>query len=90
MHKNIKRYTHDGEIRDDSDFIRIRLELERLIIQQIKSEGYLPIHELGTSFSTCRIDKKYSFRLTIYASYAGKKKAQEYDFWMNGRLIKDG
>lgn len=90
QHKPIKKYTHSGEIRDDSDFIRIRQQIEKLIIDQMRSEGYLPIYELGIDFSTKWCDKKYSFKLTMYASFAGSKKALLYDFWCNGMLVRDG
>jgi hypothetical protein len=87
LHKPIKKYTQSGEIRDDSAFPRLRAELERLMIQQMKDEGYLPVYELGTFWSTKLLDKKYSFVLTIYASYAGKVKAMKYNYWQNGRLV---
>lgn len=87
MHKQIKRYTHEGFIRDDSCFIRLRGELERLIEQQMRDEGYVPVYELGSHWSTCWLEDKYSFKLTMYAAYAGKVKALEYDYWLNGRLV---
>ena len=92
MHKKIKKYTHDGFIRDDTDFIRLRNELEKLIIEQMRSEGHLPIYELGSFWSTKwePENKRYSFKLTMYSSYAGRVKALEYDFWNQGRLMKSG
>lgn len=89
MHKPIKKYTHEGFIRDDSDFIRLRDELERLLEQQMREEGYLPIYDLGTFWST-RYDiknKRYEFKLTAYASFAGRVKALKYSCWLNGRLV---
>ncbi len=89
MHgKNIKRYERIGEIRDDSDFIRLRGELERGIIEEMRSEGYLPIHDIEPLWSTARLDKKYSFALTMYAAFVGKRKVSEYAFWFKGRLVK--
>jgi hypothetical protein len=87
MHKPIKKYTHEGEIRDDSDFIRLRGELERLIEQQMRDEGYLPVYELGSHWSTERLDGKYAFKLTMYACYAGKQKVSQYTHWQNGKLV---
>jgi hypothetical protein len=89
MHKPIKKYTQEGFIRDDSDFIRLRGELERLIEQQMREEGYVPIYELASYWSTTRIEEKkcYSFKLTMYASYAGKVKASQFNYWLNGRLV---
>jgi hypothetical protein len=89
MHdKNIKRYQRIGEIRDDSDFIRLRAELERGIVEEMRTGGYLPIHDMSSLWSTHRLDKKYSFILTMFAAFVGKKKALEYDFWEQGRLVK--
>jgi len=88
MHKPIKKYTHRGEIRDDSDFIRLRGELEKLMIQQMKDDGYLPVQDLGSFWSTERKEKSYSFVLTMYAAYVGRRKVECFDFWLNGRLVK--
>lgn len=91
MHgKQIKKYSHSGEIRDDSDFIRIRENLEQLMVQTMRDEGYLPLHDLRSQWSTTWLGKKYSFALTMYAMYAGKKKAYEFDFWSDWRLVKTG
>lgn len=90
MHKPIKKYTHRGEIRDDSDFIRLRSELERLLIQGMKDEGFLPVQDLGSFWSTKLEDKKYSFVLTMYGAYAGSQRVKEYDFWLRGKLVKNG
>lgn len=91
MHgKQIKKYTHSGEIRDDKDFIRIRENLEKLIIETMREEGYLPLHDLPPLWSTEWLGKKYSFCLTMHALYAGPKKARDYDFFCDWRLVKIG
>lgn len=90
MHKPVKMFSQEGLIKDDKDFIRIRSEMERLIVDQMRDQGCLPIHELGTHWSTKWLEDKYSFKLTIYAWYAGRKKSQEFDFWYEGRLCKVG
>jgi hypothetical protein len=89
MHKKIKRYTHEGYIRDDSDFIRLRLELERLMEQQMRAEGYVPIYELSSFWTTVRehSNKRYKFKLTMYASFAGRVKSNKFKYWQNGRLV---
>lgn len=86
--KNIKGWTRSGEIRDDADFIRIRSELEKLTIEEMRAEGYLPIHELPSRWSTKFLEKKYSFVLTMYGVFVGKRKAQEFDFLYDWKLIK--
>lgn len=86
--KKIKEYTQEGEIRDDADFARIRTEIERLLVQTMRSEGYLPIHDLRSRWSTSWLGKKYSFKLTVFAMYAGPKRANEFDFWSDWKLVK--
>jgi hypothetical protein len=89
MHRPIKKWTHDGFIRDDADFPRLRREFERLIEQSMRLEGYLPVYELDSEWSTAYEpdEKRYSFKISMYAAYAGKAKAVIYDYWQNGRLI---
>jgi hypothetical protein len=89
MHKAIKKYTHEGFIRDDSDFIRLRAELERLLEQEMREDGYIPIYELGSYWTTVRepLKKRYSFKLSMYACFAGKAKAKQFKYWQNGRLV---
>lgn len=89
MHgKNIKVYRHSGQIRDDSDFIRLRDELERLMVQNMRDEGYLPVQDFKTLWATKWLEDKYEFILTMYAAFAGKKKSKQFDFWNNGMLEK--
>lgn len=90
MHKPVKTFSQEGLIADDKDFIRIRNEFERILIEQMREIGCLPIHELGTHWSTKWLGDKYSFKLTIYGWYAGRKKSREFDFWCEGRLVKSG
>ncbi len=90
MHKPVRMFSESGVIHDDKYFIRIRDELERIMIEQMKDLGFLPIHDFGPFWSTTRINDHYSFRLTMYGSFAGKRKSQKYDFWHEGRLVKSG
>lgn len=90
MHKPVKMFSQEGLIKDDKDFIRIRGEFERLMIAQMREEGCLPIHELSSQWSTKWLGDKYSFKITIYGWYAGRKKSKEYDFWYEGKLVKGG
>jgi hypothetical protein len=89
MHKPIKMYTNSGFLRDDADIPRLRLELERLIVQQMRDEGYVPVYELNSFWSTSYepAKKRYTFKLTMYAAYAGKVKAVNFNYWLNGKLI---
>ena len=77
MHKRIERFGFDGEIGDSKDFIRLRSQYEAQVVDQMRSDGYVPVLDLGPLFST-KLNKKtmtYSFELTVYGVYVGKKKA---------------
>lgn len=87
MHRPLHKYTHSGMIRDDSDFIRLRAEQERLISQMKREEGYLLVNDMQTHWSTKRVDKHYEFTLTMFFVYVGKKKAQNKVIWQGGKLI---
>jgi hypothetical protein len=88
MHKPIKKYTNSGFIRDDSDIPRLRMELERLMIQEMRCDGYVPVYELNSFWATTYEphNKRYTFKLTMYAAYAGKSKALQFNYWHNGKL----
>lgn len=75
MHKEIHRFNMSGVIRDDSDFIRLREQHESQIITQMREDGYIPLLDLGPLFSTAIIDKGYTFDLTVYGIYVGKRRA---------------
>lgn len=93
MHnRKVKNYHHYGELKDDKDIPRLRNELERLMVQEMRDEGYLPIYELGPFWSTKynQDGKKYEYKLSMYAWYAGTQKSKEFDLWVNGRLMKVG
>lgn len=87
MHRPFHKYTHSGMIRDDSDFIRLRGEQERLVSQMKRDEGYLPVSDIPSLWSTQRVGKHYEFTLTMYFVYVGKKKAKEKVIWQGGRLV---
>lgn len=75
MHANVKRFGFSGVIRDDCDFLRIRVQYEQILIHQMRTDGYVPVLTLGPLFSTKMIDKGYEFDVTVYGVYVGKKKA---------------
>ena len=89
MHRPIKKYTHDGFIRDDSDFINLRTELEKMMCQQMRDEGYVPVYELYSNWATTwePENKRYTFKLTIYGAFAGRRKAMQFNYWQNGKLV---
>jgi len=67
-HKPIKRFGISGQINDDSDLVRLRLEYNKLILLQMKLAGYVPRLDIDTDF-TLAYNKKtemFEFELSIY------------------------
>ena len=81
MHEDIMRFTREGEIRDDSDFIRIKDQLIRDIRNEMRDTGCVQILDLDPHWSTQYIEqnKRYSFKLSVYGIYVGGD-----DLWMKG------
>ena len=77
MHKNIRNFGFNGIIGDDSAFIRLRAQYEALVVRQMRDDGYVPVLALGPLFSTTYVEEKdhYTFELTVYGVFVGKKKA---------------
>lgn len=73
MHDEIKRFSREGEIRDDSDFIRIRHELTKNIHQEMRDCGFVPVLDLNIHWSTKFISdkKRYSYVISAYGVFIG-------------------
>lgn len=77
-HKSIKTFTVEGVIKDDAAISRIRLEIERLKILEMRQFGYVPRLDIEPQFTLQynNIKEYFEFILTIYGTYLGKKKSQ--------------
>ena len=51
LKRNIKTFWINGVIRDDSDIIRMRGMYENLLIDEMRSKGYVPVLDLDPQFS---------------------------------------
>lgn len=91
MHEPIiKGFSETGFIKDDKDFIRLRGEFERMLTDTMRYQGYVPVHDIRSQWSTWLVDNKYGFKITVYGVFAGKRKAKDYTFWTDGKMIRDG
>ncbi len=77
-HKSIKTFRLDGIIKDDSAIGRLRLEVAKLKIEEMREEGYVPRLDIDPNFTIQYNHTKdyYEFTLTVYGTYVGKKRAQ--------------
>lgn len=77
-HKKIKEFHIDGMIEDDSVIPKIRERYEIILIDMMRSQGYVPHLDIEPAFSLEYKDSKYNFLLTIYGVFIGKAKAKCY------------
>lgn len=89
LHKNIRRFTYEGVIADDSYIASTRTNYENTMVQEMKDCGYTPIIDLGTDWSTLYFPSEdvYEFKLTGYGIYVGRVKACRTYGIVQGRLI---
>lgn len=81
-HKPVKRFTLDGNIKDESAIGRLRLEYERLLTIEMRLNGYVPRLDINPDFTIYyNVEKEYfEFILSVYGVYIGKKKSE----WIEG------
>ena len=75
-HKEPKRFHMESEISDDSLFIRQRELQERLLLDDMRERGYVPVLDWGPFWSTKLNAKgRYDTVLSMFGIYVGKRKA---------------
>jgi hypothetical protein len=89
MHKNIRRFTVEGALADDSYIIQTRDSNERLLLQQMEDMGYIPVLDLGSFWSTKYLPGKniYELCLSAYGIFVGKREACKVYGITHGKLI---
>jgi len=88
-HRNIRKFSIDGEFLNDSLIPYTRAQYETLVVSDMRRGGYVPVLDLDTRWST-RYDSKtdrWYFELSVYGIYLGKKKAQKWEGLSGGTLI---
>ncbi len=79
-HRPIKRFELDGSIYDDAHIDRLKSEYLALLVIDMKMKGYVPRYEIDPDFTVEFIPGRgYEFRMSIYGTYVGKRKAQYID-----------
>lgn len=89
MRKNIHNFTISGIIRDDSQIIKSREHYERLLIQQMRDGGYVPILDMLPQFTLKYVEKNnnYAFTLTMFGVFIGKKKSKDIEGFSGQEFI---
>jgi hypothetical protein len=77
-HKRIKDFHIDGIIEDDADIPQIRERYESILVDMMRTQGYVPHLDVEPAFSLEYEEDRYRFLLTIYGVFVGRKKAKCY------------
>jgi len=78
--RKIHNFTITGVIGDDAHLVKAREKYERIVDQQMRDKGYVPVLDMDSQFKTAYIEKKnqYGFELIMFGVYVGKAKANKY------------
>lgn len=87
MHKDIVRFTEEGSFKSDADMYRTRCNLERIIEDKMRAQGYIPVLDLCSDWSISYLESsdQYTFVISLYGVESDQDKAAGYS---NGRFIK--
>jgi len=79
----------NGTINSDSDMVRLKEMYLKLLTDEMRSNGYVPVLDLDPQWSVKYNHQKdnYSFQLEIYGVYLGKRKAQEVEGFSGQNFI---
>ena len=75
-HKRIQKFSLEGEIFDDSHILRLKDQYIFMIVNSMKSKGYVPRYDIDTDFTIGYNGKTFDFKLSVYGVYVGKSKAK--------------
>jgi hypothetical protein len=81
-HKPIKKFYLDGLIHDEASIGRLKIEYIRLIVSEMRLNGYVPRFDIEPDFTIDYNEKKNSFyfALTVHGIYVGKRQSE----WISG------
>lgn len=81
-HKQIKRFSLDGVIHDESSIARLKTEYVRLLVSEMRLTGYVPRFDIEPDFTIEYNEEKsnFNFELSIYGIYAGRRQSE----WIAG------
>ena len=88
MHRQIKKYSIEG-ITEEHRLVKTREDMIRVLEMQAQDDGCLPHLEVSPVYTVLynEEDETFSFELSIYAVYVGRRKAQEYEGFSNNKCV---
>jgi hypothetical protein len=77
-HKPIKVFKIAGIIKDDAAIGRLRLEYVKMLVQDMRENGYVLRLDIDPDFTIQYNNKHeyFEFKLSIYGTYIGRKKSK--------------
>jgi hypothetical protein len=90
MHEAIVKFSREGKLRSDSDFIRIKDLMTRELEEEMRLEGHVPVLDLSPHWSTeyCIEEKHYLFKITMYGVHAEGDDLSNIIGFSEGKLIQ--
>ena len=90
--RKIHDFWMSGVIKDDSKFQSSRENYERLLVQQMRDKGYVPVLDMQPQFNIKYNEEKdhYTFNLVMYGIFLGKAKSKMYEGFSGQSLIPKG
>lgn len=81
-HKPIKQYKIEGIIHDESAIPRLRAQYINMLTTEMRMSGYVPRLDIDPDFTLSynSIKENFSFNLSMYGTYIGRKKSE----WISG------
>lgn len=81
MKRKIKKFGMEGKIADDKHFPQTRENYQRMVEDQMRTAGYVPVLDIEPQFFTMYFEDNdtYSFIFNMYGVYVGKRKSLDYE-----------
>jgi hypothetical protein len=87
-HKPIKRFAMSGEAPTVEDAIRVRQQIERLLVENMREEGYVPVLDIDPSFlNTMTPEETFRWTVVIQGVYVGRTQAWTVEGISGGKKI---
>lgn len=79
QHKRITKFGIEGSIYDESHVDRLKAEYLSLLVLQMKADGYVRRTDIDPQFTFFYDGPRngFSFKLSVYGIYVGKRMAQK-------------
>jgi hypothetical protein len=85
--KMIRRFKVAGVMGDDSGLIQTRETYHKLLVTEMKDEGYVPLLDVNPVWKMTYLGDKYEFEYTMQGVHVGREVSWTIQGIMDGRPI---